>query len=173
MCIEFFQESLLSSFMSLSFQTLKKSHLTIHFLSGGIDFSVFFNNFFFHFSLLYQSMLLGGGKLFVYHPTLLCYSMLLGNNYSTLIHSFDRGFIIYIYSPIPHFRNLLFDHSFLTEGIDLSVFYKTFFYHFSLPYQSMLLGGDGCCMSNFSFVILHCSVPRKNAIPSFTLLGRD
>ena len=104
-------------------------------------------------------------KLFVYHPTLLCYSMLLGNNYSTLIHSFDRGFIIYIYSPIPHFRNLLFDHSFLTEGIDLSVFYKTFFYHFSLPYQSMLLGGDGCCMSNFSFVILHCSVPRKMLYP--------
>ena len=49
--------------------------------------------------------------------------MLLGNNYSTLIHSFDRGLIIYIYSPIPHFRNLLFDHSFLTEGIDLLSFF--------------------------------------------------
>ena len=29
----------------------------------------------------------------------------------------------------------------------------------------MLLGGGGCCMSNFSFVILHCSFPRKILYP--------
>ena len=100
--IHFCQESLLSSFISLSFQTLKQCRLTIHFLSEGIDFSVFFNSFFYHFHCSINPCFWEGVdvacKLFFYHPTLLCYSMLLGKNYSTLIHSFDRGLIIYILS---------------------------------------------------------------------------
>ena len=65
-------------------------------------------------------------------------------------------------------------HSFL-EGL-ISVFFNQFFYQLSLFYQSMLLEGGGCCMSNFSFtvlgggccIILHCSVivvfPRKQLL---------
>ena len=54
----------------------------------------------------------------------------------------------------------------LSGGIDFCVFLNKFFYQPSLFYQSMLLEGGGCCMSNFSFtvlgggccIILHCSV---------------
>ena len=78
-------------------------------------------------------MLLGGvdvaRQFFFFHPALLCYSMLLGKNYSTLIHSFGRGLILYLYihihiflsrifsitphvSPISNFRKMPLDHSF-------------------------------------------------------------
>ena len=65
---------------------------------------------------------------------------------------------------------------FLSEGVGFSVFFNSFFYHCSLFYQPMLLGGGGCCMSIFSFIvlgggcriILHCSViivlPRKQLL---------
>ena len=51
-------------------------------------------------------------------------------------NAFGRGLVLYIYSS--SFRKL--------------------FYHPSLLYQSMILGGGGCCIPNFSFIILHCSV---------------
>ena len=60
-------------------------------------------------------------------------------NYATLIHSFGRGLILYIYI-----------HTFFS--------FKNLSYHPSLLCQSMLLGGGGCCMPNFSFIILHCPV---------------
>ena len=92
-----------------------------------------------------------------YHPALPCHSMLLGKNYSTLIHSLDRGLVLYIYIYFIYFKNL--------------------FYHPSLLYQSMLLGGGGCCMPNFSFIILHCPVipyyEEKAFLPLFTPLGGD
>ena len=62
------------------------------------------------------------------------------------------------FSPIPNLRKMSFDHSFLSEGIDFFAFLNKFFYHCSLLCESMLLGEGGCCMSNFSFIILHCFV---------------
>ena len=61
--------------------------------------------------------------------------------------------IILHVSSIPNFRRMPFDHSFLTKGLEFSVFLNTFFCYPSLLYH-MLLGGGGCCMSNFSFIIL-------------------
>ena len=71
-------------------------------------------------------------QFFFFHPALLCYSMLLGKNVIRPVSSFLKGLI--------------------------SVFFNGFPYHFSLLYQPMLLGGGGCCVSNFSFIVLHCSV---------------
>ena len=103
------------------------------FLSGGHDFSVFFNSFFYYFSSSYQSSM----SVLFFHAALLCYSMLLGKNYSTLIHSFGRRLILYLYidlflsrissiiphvSPIPNFRKMPLDHSFLSGGIDSMYF---------------------------------------------------
>ena len=97
-----FQESLLSSFMFVPFHTFRKKPFDHSFLSKGIEFSVFFTSFIYHSSLLYQSMLCGGGGFctsIFFHPALLCHSIL-GNNYSTLIHSFDRELNLYIYIAI-------------------------------------------------------------------------
>ena len=74
-------------------------------------------------------------KLFVYHPTLLCYSMLLGNNYSTLIHSFDRGFIIYIYTLPFH---------------TLETCYSTI--------RSLLKGLISLYFTKLSSIIFHCPI---------------
>ena len=100
--IYFFEESLLSSFMFVPFHTFRKKPFDHPFLSKGIEFSVFFNSFIYHSSLLYQSMLCGGGGFCMsnfsifFHPALLCHSILLGNNYSTLIFSFDQELNLYI-----------------------------------------------------------------------------
>ena len=86
-------------------------------------------------------------KLFFYHPSL-PYHSILWTNSSTLIHPFGRGLVFF--------------------------FFQSLFYHPSLLYQSMLLGGGGCCMPNFSFIILHCSVShttRTNTLPFLTPLG--
>ena len=59
-------------------------------------------------------------------------------------------------------------------GIGFIFSFESLFYHPSLLYQSMLLGGGGCCMPNFSFIILHCSVShttRTNTLPFLTPLG--
>ena len=59
------------------------------------------------------------------------------------------------------FRKIPFDHSFLSEGIGFSVFLNSFFYHPSLLSHSMLLGGGGCCVSNYlCFIFLYCSVTQ-------------
>ena len=68
-----------------------------------------------------------------------------------------------------------FDHSFLSKGIEFPAFFQNLFYHPSLLSQSMLLGGGGCCMPNFSFIILHCSVShttRKNYSTLIHAFGR-
>ena len=78
--------------------------------------------------------------------------------------------------PVHTFGKMPFDHSFLSKGTDFSVFFKSFFFHSSLLYQSMLLGGGGCWMSKCSFIILHCSVShtdRTNTLPLLTPLGED
>ena len=112
-------------------------------------------------------------KLFFYHPALPGHSIL-RKNYSTLIHPFGRGLVIYIYIS---FKNLyhpaLLCHSILLGKTILPLFtplggdwfyvyiyisFKNLFYHPSLLYQSMILGGGACCIPNFSFIILHCSV---------------
>ena len=66
------------------------------------------------------------------------------------------------FMPLPFhtFRKMSFDHSFLSKGVEFSAFFKSFFFHSSLLYQSMLLGGGGCWMSKCSFIILHCFVTR-------------
>ena len=93
--IEFKQESLLSSFMSLSFQTLEKCHLTTHFLAEGIESSVFSKDS----SIILIALSIhafGRGwllhvKLFFYHPTLLCHSMLLGKTTLPLLTPLGGG----------------------------------------------------------------------------------
>ena len=75
-----------------------------------------------------QSFLLSSCIALSFHTT--------RKNYATLIHSFGRGLILYIYTFFS-FKNLS--------------------YHPSLLCQSMLLGGGGCRMPNFSFIILHWS----------------
>ena len=101
-------------------------------------------------------------KLFFYHPTLPCHSILYTRkNYATLIHSFGRGLILYIY---------IYTYTFIYLS------FKNIFYHPSLLYRSMLLGGGGCCMSKCSFIILHYSVShttRTNTLPLLTPLGGD
>ena len=156
---------------------LEKTPFNHSFLSKGIEFSVFCSSFFYHPSLPYQSMLLGGGaccipsfSFIILHCSVIPYNQ---EKYTT--HSFDRGpnFIdicIYIYIfqeprlssfmslPFHTFRKTPFNHSFLSKGIEFSAFFKNLFYHPSLLSQSMLLGGRGCCMPSFSFIILHCPV---------------
>ena len=80
--------------------------------------------------LLYRNSLLWEGIDFIYaymHIYLLIIS-------SIILHV----------SPIPNFRRMPFDHSFLSQRLDFSVFFTNFFYP-SLLYQSMLLGGAECC----------------------------
>ena len=77
-----------------------------------------------------QSFLLSSCIALSFHTT--------RKNYATLIHSFGRGLILYIYI-----------YTFFS--------FKNLSYHPSLLCQSMLLGGGGCRMPNFSFIILHWS----------------
>ena len=80
-------------------------------------------------------------------------------NYATLIHSFGRGLILYIYIQFFSFKNLS--------------------YHPSLLCQSMLLGGGGCCMPIFFYhptLPCHSILLGKNystILPLFTPLGGD
>ena len=87
--------------MSLPFHTFRKTPFNHSFLSKGIEFSAFFKNLFYHPSLLSQSMLSEGVDV-------ACQSFLLSScialsfhttrkNYSTLIHPFGRGWVLYIY----------------------------------------------------------------------------
>ena len=75
-------------------------------------------------------------KLVFYHPALLCHSILLGKTTQTLFTTWEGIDFIYIYIPY--------------------ILFNSFIYHSSLLYQFMLLGRGGCCMSHFSFIILHC-----------------
>ena len=124
------------------------------FLSGGIDFCVFLNKFSYQPSLLYQSMLLGGGRccmsnIFFYYPALLCHSIRLEK-------------LLYPYSP-------------LWEGIDfISIYtyisFKNLFYHPSCfshsklqknaigSLISFLKGLISLYFSIVSSVIVHCSI---------------
>ena len=175
MYIHFFQESLLSSCIALSIHAFGGVHVACQtfLLSSGIALSCHTasEKLFYHYSPLWEGMVFSFQNLF-YHPSLLSQSMLLGGgrcctpsfsfiiphcpiipyywtNYSTLIHPFGRG-LVFFFS------------------------FQSLFYHPSLLYQSMLLGGGGCCMPNFSFIILHCSVShttRTNTLPFLTPLG--
>ena len=75
-------------------------------------------------------------------------------NYSTLIHSFGRWLILYIYI---YTYQYFFQEPLLATLLSLP-FHPFRRCHPSLPYLPMLLGGGGCCMPSFSFIILHCSV---------------
>ena len=125
---------ILHAFLIPNFKKIPFDH---SFLSGGSDFSVFFNSFVCHCSLLYQSMLMGESGC--------CMSILLFSSCIALLFHAAR-------------KKCHSTSQFLTEGVDFSVFFNGFPYHFSLLYQPMLLGEGGCCVSNFSFIVLHCSV---------------
>ena len=60
------------------------------------------------------------------------------------------------FSPIPNFRNM----PFVLKGLIFPYFLNSFFYDPLLLSHSMLLGGGGCCVSNYvSFnFFLHCCV---------------
>ena len=144
----FFQEPRLSSFMSLPFHTFRKTPFNHSFLSKGIEFSAFFKNLFYHPSLLSQSMLSEGVDV-------ACQSFLLSScialsfhttrkNYSTLIHPFGRGWVLYIYISLSLFQEFL-----LSSFIALSIHdfgrgwmlhSKLFFYHPALLCLSIRLG---------------------------------
>ena len=130
--------------MPFSFQTLRKFHSTIRsFLEGVISlyFSIV-SSVIVHCSIspCFWERVDVACQFFFFHPALLCYSMLLGKK----CHSTSQ---------------------FLTEGVDFSVFFNGFPYHFSLLYQPMLLGEGGCCVSNFSFIatlLCHSILLEKN-----------
>ena len=150
--IHFFQESLLSSFMSLPVHTFGKMPFYFSFLSKGTEFSVFFNSFFYHPSLPYQSMLLGGGaccipsfSFIILHCSVIPYNQ---EKYTT--HSFDRGpnFIdIYIYIS---FKNLVYHPSCLSHSTLLEKCLSTT--------RSFLKGLSSLRFSRISSIILHCSL---------------
>ena len=147
------------------------------FLSEGIDFSTFFNQsflhrFFYHPSLLYQSMLWEGVAVACQAFLLLScialsvhaardmqfypHSLLREGIHSPTVHLFKS---ILHCSPIPNLRKMPFDHSFLSEGIDFSTFFNQsflhrFFYHPSLLYQSMLW--EGVAVACQAFLLLSC-----------------
>ena len=146
------------------------------FLSGGIDFSVFLNKFSYQPSLLYQSMLLGGGRCCMSNFSLSsCIALSFHTtrkNYSTLIHPFGRGLILYLYihtflsrissiilhaSLIPSFRKFHSTiHSFLEGMISryFSIVPSIIFHRAINPcfWEGWMLH------VNSSFFILHCSV---------------
>ena len=165
------------------------------FLSKGIEFSVYFNSFFHHPSLLYQSMLLGGGGCWMSKCSFIILHCSVSHTDRTntlplltpLGEDWFYTYIVFFFQeprlssfmslPFHTFRKTPFNHSFLSKGIEFSAFFKNLFYHPSLLSQSMLLGGRGCCMPNFSFIILHCPViplcQEKTPLPLFTPLGGD
>ena len=129
-------------------------------------------------------------KFFFYHRALLCHSILLGKTTLTLFTPLGGADFIYLYIYIHiHFKNpfyhpsclshsklekMPFDHSFLSGGSDFSVFFKSFFYHFSSSYQSILLGGvDVACQFFFFHAALLCysMLLGKTILPLFTPLG--
>ena len=82
---------------------------------------------------------------------------------STILH----GFIIpnfWGYKALPpsfiFLRKLIcqYMYVYLQQLLLLSFILIYHIFERALLYQSMLLGGGGCCMPNFSFIILHCSV---------------
>ena len=143
-----FQESLLSSCMSLPVQTFRKMLFNHSFPSEGIEFSVFFHSLFRHPSLLYHSILWGGGGC-----CMSCFSFIIlprsvipyhwAKSYSTLIHSFGRGLLLYM--------------SFLKN---LSSCMSLPFHSFTTCYstiRSFLTRLNSLYLFKDSFVILHCS----------------
>ena len=58
----------------------------------------------------------------------------LGRGSFSYIFSKKKDSIILQVSPIPNFRKMPFDHSFLSGGIDFSAFFNSFFYYPSLLY---------------------------------------
>ena len=151
----FFQESILSSFMSVPFHTFRKvsfDHLFLSWLKGlnspcfSLDSSI----------ILVLSIHAFGKRwmlhvtLFLYNPALPSHSILLGKTTLLLLTPLGGG-LFYIYrcihkfrsiissiilhvSPTPNFWRMPFDHSFLSEGIVFSF------------------------VSLVSSVILHCSI---------------
>ena len=102
--IHFFQEFLLSSYMSLPAHTFRKCHSTTHsFLKGLGSLYLSVVSFIILHCPIHPCFWEGvrlHAKLFFYHPAWPCHSILLGKilkNSSTLIHSFGRGLILYIY----------------------------------------------------------------------------
>ena len=146
-----FQTVLLSSCFALSFHTTRaKNYSTlIHSFGRGLFLYIYIYTYRYFFQEILLSSFIalsknafGRGwmlhaKLFFYHPTLPCHSILLGKNYSILIHSFGRGLILYI----PAFL--------------LSRIYSIIL-HCSI--NPCFWEGGGCCMPNFSFIILYCTV---------------
>ena len=171
--IYFFQESLLSSFMPLSFQSLENSirpHISPCFWEGWMLPSI----------LLFSSCI-----ALLFHATrkktiLPLFTPLGGGWFYIYIYIYIYFFQEYFLSPLIF---LPFQTSekchwithFLSGGIDFCVFLNKFFYQPSLFYQSMLLGGGGYCMSNFSFIhpalLCHSILLGKAALPLFTPLG--
>ena len=156
------QSVLLSSCIALSFHTTRKNYSTLIHSSDRelilyiyIYIDIYFKNLFYHSSLLYQSMLVGGGG---------CTP--LGGDWFYIhlyIHTFlsRTSSIILHVSPIPHFWKTPFNHSFLCnglsslyfsivsstilhcstspcfwEGVDVDV--KVFFYHPALLHCSVI-----------------------------------
>ena len=164
------QTFLLSSCIALSFHTTRKNYATLIPPFGrGLILYIYIYTYFFLSRISPIILHCSVNPCFWEGVDVACQTFLLSSyialsfhttreelfNHSTLIHYFGRGLIIYIY-------------------IYLS--FKNIFYHPSLLYRSMLLGGGGCCMSKCSFIILHCSVShttRTNTLPLLPPLGGD
>ena len=75
---------------------------------------------------------------------------------------------------MPNFRKMPFDHSFLSEGVNFSVFFNSFFYHPSLIYKSMLCEGVAVALKLFFYYLVllcHSVLLGKTILPLFTSLG--
>ena len=115
-------------------------------------------------------------KLFVYHPALLCFSMLLGNNYSTLIHSFDRVLIRidYIYTlPFHTLETCYSTIRSLLKGLISLYFTKLSSIIFHCPINPCFWEGAGVACQTFLLSSCIAHFHEKITLPSFTLLGRD
>ena len=134
--MHFFQESPRSSFMSLPVHTFRKMPFDHSFLSKGVGFSVFFNSFFYHPLLLYQSMLLGGGEV-------ACQSFHLSSCIALPFHTTRKNSSALILSSL-YFSVVAFVIVYCSinpcfwEGVRLHA--KVFIYHPVLLCHSILLG---------------------------------
>ena len=123
-------------------------------------------------------------KLFFYHPALLCHSILLEKNYATLVHSFGRGLILYLYidiclsrissiiphvSPIPNFRKChSTTHSFLEGVISLYFLIPSFITFHRAINPCFWEGWILHVISSFlSCIALSFHAARKNLIRPF------
>ena len=77
--------------------------------------------------------------------------------------------------PFHTFRTVPFDHTFLSEGIEFSVVFKSFFYHSSLLYPPCFwewvdVACQTCLLS--SCIALSFHTTRKKQLYPYSLLGR-